>query len=145
MRLPLPVTEGYASGDSQSGAGRRANGDAGSATDARRARRTSGLEVQPLEDLNNAAVPHLRSLYIILEAKTCCSLDQRDAHETLSKKPRVPVSHRRMKRTKIEMVNWILQVCSTLPIGDWPPQCGHQSLDVLEKTWRALFFARRTR
>ncbi|KAL3195320.1 hypothetical protein MRX96_015795 [Rhipicephalus microplus] len=87
MRLPLPVTEGYASGDSQSGAGRRANGKCqlGSATDVRRARRTSGSEVQPLEDLNNAAVPHLRSLYVILEAKNGCILDQRDAHGTLSK------------------------------------------------------------
>ncbi|KAL3182444.1 hypothetical protein MRX96_007624 [Rhipicephalus microplus] len=38
------------------------------------------------EDLNSVTVPHLRSLYIILEAKNCCSSDQRDAHGAVIKK-----------------------------------------------------------
>ncbi|KAL3182447.1 hypothetical protein MRX96_007627 [Rhipicephalus microplus] len=33
------------------------------------------------DDLNSVTVHHLRSLYIFLEAKNCCSSDQRDAHE----------------------------------------------------------------
>ncbi|KAL3182441.1 hypothetical protein MRX96_007621 [Rhipicephalus microplus] len=42
------------------------------------------------EDLNSVTVPHLRSRYIILEAKNCCSSDQRDAHGTTIKKAKGP-------------------------------------------------------
>ncbi|KAL1486975.1 hypothetical protein MTO96_046729, partial [Rhipicephalus appendiculatus] len=38
------------------------------------------------EGLNSVAVPHLRSLYVILEARNCCSSDQRDAHAAVVKK-----------------------------------------------------------
>ncbi|KAH7931883.1 hypothetical protein HPB51_029665 [Rhipicephalus microplus] len=42
------------------------------------------------EDQNSVTVPHLRSRYIILEAKNCCSSDQRDAHGTIIKNSKGP-------------------------------------------------------
>ncbi|KAL3247810.1 hypothetical protein MRX96_056883 [Rhipicephalus microplus] len=42
------------------------------------------------EDLNSVAVPHLRSLYVILEARNCCSSDQRHTQKAVVKKAKVP-------------------------------------------------------
>lgn len=42
------------------------------------------------ESLNASALPHLRSLYEILEFRNCCSSEQRDAHAVVVKKARGP-------------------------------------------------------
>lgn len=44
-----------------------------------------------LECLNSSvAIPHLRSLYIMLEARNCCSTDERDAHAAAVKEANGP-------------------------------------------------------
>lgn len=40
--------------------------------------------------LNSSTLPHLRSLYDILEYRNCCSSDQRDAHAAVVKKAKGP-------------------------------------------------------
>lgn len=49
-----------------------------------------GQKCNHWEGLNSVAVPHLRSLYVILEARNCSSSDQRDAHAAVVKKAKGP-------------------------------------------------------
>ncbi|XP_050047757.1 uncharacterized protein [Dermacentor andersoni] len=49
-----------------------------------------GQKCNHWESLNSVAIPHLRSLYVILEARNCCSTDQRDAHAAVVKKAKGP-------------------------------------------------------
>lgn len=49
-----------------------------------------GQKSEHWEALNASALPHLRSLYDILEYRNCCSSDQRDAHAAVVKKAKGP-------------------------------------------------------
>lgn len=49
-----------------------------------------GQKCNHWESLNSVAIPHLRSLYVILEARNCCSSDQRDAYAAVVKKAKGP-------------------------------------------------------
>lgn len=69
------------------------------------------------EDLNSVAVPHLRSLYVILEARNCCSSDQRDAHGAVVKKAKGPGVTWADEQN--EGANGQLDLASLLHAPDW--------------------------
>lgn len=69
------------------------------------------------EGLNSIAIPHMRSLYVILEARNCCSSDQRDAHAAVVKKAKGPGVT--WADEQQEVVDGPLDLVSLLHAPDW--------------------------